>query len=191
MLLGNSLGGRVALEVALAAPERVAGLVLLSPAVAFRRLRQMVPVVRLLRPEAAVLPLPITRAMAQRAVRRMFSRPDRLTPQSYEAAAGEFVRVYRSRAHRIAFFAALRSIYLDDAFGTAGFWTRLPSLAPPALFIWGDRDRLVPSGFARHVVDALPQARSVVLPDCGHVPQFERPEQTHALVREFLATLQV
>jgi pimeloyl-ACP methyl ester carboxylesterase len=31
----------------------------------------------------------------------------------------------------------------------------------------------------------LPQARSVVLEDCGHVPQFEHPARTHALVREF------
>ncbi len=189
VLLGNSLGGRVALEVALAAPERVAGLVLLSPAVAFRRLRQFVPLVRLLRPEAAALPLPMTQGIAQRAVRGMFSRPDRLTPQSYDAAAGEFVRVYRSRRHRVAFFSALRSIYLDDAFGTEGFWTRLPALSAPALFVWGDRDRLVPAGFARHVVDAVPGAQSVVLPDCGHVPQFEQPTETHRLVREFLATL--
>ncbi|HVF18892.1 MAG TPA: alpha/beta fold hydrolase [Mycobacteriales bacterium] len=189
VLLGNSLGGRVALEVALDAPDRVAGLALLSPAVAFRRLRQFVPLVRLLRPEAAALPLPMTRGMAQRSLQRMFSRPDRLTPQSYEAAAGEFVRVYRSRAHRVAFFSAMRSIYLDDAFGTEGFWTRLPGLVPPALFVWGDRDRLVPAGFARHVVASVPHATSVVLPDCGHVPQFERPEQTHALVREFLETL--
>jgi pimeloyl-ACP methyl ester carboxylesterase len=53
--------------------------------------------------------------------------------------------------------------------------------------VWGDRDRLVPAGFARHVVDALPDTTSVVLPDCGHVPQFEHPELTMRLVREFLA----
>jgi pimeloyl-ACP methyl ester carboxylesterase/putative sterol carrier protein len=189
VLLGNSLGGRIALEVAMLAPERVGGLVLLSPAVAFRRLRQFVPLVRLLRPEAAGLPLPMTRGMAEVTLRAMFSRPDRLTRQSYDAAAGEFVRVYRSRRHRIAFFSALRSIYLDDAFGPHGFWHRLPDLEPPALFVWGDRDRLVPAGFARHTVAAVPHATSVVLEDCGHVPQFELPDATHALVREFLAEL--
>jgi pimeloyl-ACP methyl ester carboxylesterase/putative sterol carrier protein len=189
VLLGNSLGGRIALEVAMLAPERVTGLVLLAPAVAFRRLRQFVPLVRLLRPEAAALPVPMTRGMAETTLRAMFSRPDRLTPQSYDAAAGEFVRVYRSRRHRVAFFSSLRSIYLDDAFGDQGFWTRLSSLQPPALFVWGARDRLVPAGFARHIVDAVPHARSVVLDDCGHVPQFELPERTHALVREFLAGL--
>lgn len=186
VLLGNSLGGRIALEVAMLAPERVGGLVLLAPAVAFRKLRQLSPLVRLLRPEAAGLPIPMTRRMAEMMLRAMFSQPDRLTPQSFDAAAGEFVRVYRSRAHRIAFFRSLRSIYLDDAFGPHGFWHRVPDLEPPALFVWGARDRLVPAGFARHVVDAVPHATSVVLDDCGHVPQFELPDRTHALVRGFL-----
>jgi pimeloyl-ACP methyl ester carboxylesterase len=189
VLLGNSLGGRVALEVALLTPSRVRGVVLLAPAVAFRRLRQFVPAVRLTRPEAAVLPLPMTRGMARAGIRLMLSQPDRLTAQSYDAAAGEFTRVYRRPAYRVAFFSALRQIYLDDAFGREGFWGRLPSLEPPALFVWGRRDRLVPSGFARHVAAALPNAVSVVLDDCGHVPQFELPEATHAHVREFLTSL--
>lgn len=186
VLLGNSLGGRIALEIALLEPERVRALVLLAPAVAFRRFRQLVPAVRLARPEAAVLPLPMTRGMARVTIRRMFAQPHRLTAQSYDAAAGEFVRVYKRAAYRVAFFASLRQIYLDDAFGTEGFWSRLPSLRPPALFVWGERDRLVPAGFARHVADAVPHAVSLVLPDCGHVPQFELPERTHAEVRAFL-----
>ena len=189
VLLGNSLGGRVAMEVALLAPDRVRALVLLAPSMAFRRLRAFVPVVRLLRPEAAVLPLPMTRGMAETTLRAMFSQPDRLPPQGYDAAAGEFVRVYRSARHRMAFFAALRSIYLEDAFGAQGFWERLPGLQAPALFVWGERDRLVPAGFARHTVDAVPHAVSVVVPDCGHVPQFELPDRTHELVREFLGGL--
>jgi putative sterol carrier protein len=93
VLLGNSLGGRVALEVAMLEPDRVRGLVLLAPAVAFRRLRQFAPAVRLARPELAALPLPMTRGMARLTVRRMFAQPSRLTMQSYDAAAGEFVRV--------------------------------------------------------------------------------------------------
>ena len=137
----------------------------------------------------SVLPLPMTRTMARLSIRRMFAQPARLTAQSYDAAAGEFVRVYKRAAYRVAFFSSLRQIYLDDAFGDEGFWRRLPSLAPPALFVWGDRDRLVPAGFARHVAAALPSARSVVLADCGHVPQFELPERTHAEVRAFLTAL--
>jgi pimeloyl-ACP methyl ester carboxylesterase len=58
-------------------------------------------------------------------------------------------------------------------------------LEPPALFVWGLRDRLVPVAFARHVTDALPTAEHVEL-DCGHVPQLERPRETHAAIARFL-----
>ena len=44
----------------------------------------------------------------------------------------------------------------------------------------------MPIAFARHVAEALPQARHVEL-DCGHVPQVERPKQTHNAVASFLA----
>ena len=62
---------------------------------------------------------------------------------------------------------------------------RLRTLQPDALFVWGCRDRLVPIAFARHVADALPRARHREL-DCGHVPQVERPKQTHAALAAFL-----
>jgi pimeloyl-ACP methyl ester carboxylesterase len=186
-LLGNSLGGRVAIEGGLQMPDRVRGLVLLTPSPAFRKLRQFVPVVRLLRPELAVLPLPVGHARAVAGLRAMFAVPDRLRQSWYDAAADEFLRVMRDPRGRIAFFATIRQIYLEEAFGVNGFWERLPGLRPPALFVWGDRDRLVPHRFARHVVQALPGCRSVVLRNCGHVPQFELPGRTHRLIRSFLA----
>jgi pimeloyl-ACP methyl ester carboxylesterase len=54
------------------------------------------------------------------------------------------------------------------------------------LFVWGEHDWLVPPQFARHVAEALPKAKSVVIDDCGHVPQYEHPKQTHDLTRAFL-----
>jgi pimeloyl-ACP methyl ester carboxylesterase len=104
----------------------------------------------------------------------------------YEAAIDEFLRIFATPRGRMAFFSAARQIYLEEAYGEDGFWDRLPALSRPALFLWGDRDQLVPSGFARHVTEAVPGARSIVLEDCGHVPQFEHPELTHRLTREFL-----
>ena len=53
------------------------------------------------------------------------------------------------------------------------------------MFVWGRQDNLVPIGFRKHVERALPAARHVEL-DCGHVPQLEAPERTHAAIREFL-----
>lgn len=189
VVLGNSLGGRVALEAGLTHPHSVRGLVLLTPSPAFRRLRQLVPAVRLMRPELAHLPVRLNHRLVVESIRGMFSDPDRLSTAWYDAAADECVRVFRSRAHRVSFFSVARQIFLEDAHGRNGFWDRLANLEPPALFLWGDRDRLVPASFARHVTDALPRAHSVVLEDSGHVPQFEHPEATMALVRGFLAEL--
>jgi pimeloyl-ACP methyl ester carboxylesterase len=189
LLLGNSMGGRIALEAGLTHPRSVRGLALITPSPAFRRLRQLVPFVRLMRPELGRLPLPVSHRAVVEVVRTMFSQPDRLPAAWYDAAADECVRVLRSPAHRIALLACARQIFVEEAHGLHGFWDRLPGLEPPALFVWGDRDRLVPAGFARHVTDALPTARSVVLPDSGHVPQFEHPDETMRLVRGLVAEL--
>jgi pimeloyl-ACP methyl ester carboxylesterase len=189
VLIGNSLGGRTALEAALNSPYEVRGLVLLCPAVAFRRLRQLVPFVRLVPDEIAALPVRVPRRMAMRGLRGLFADPSRLPDPWYEAAMDEFVRVVTIRANRLAIFSALRHVYLDEPFGETGFWDRLPALKPPALFVWGEKDVLIPPGFARFVEEALPNGRSVVLDDCGHVPQFEHPEATVDLTREFLAGL--
>jgi pimeloyl-ACP methyl ester carboxylesterase/putative sterol carrier protein len=186
VLVGNSLGGRVAMECGLSHPESVRAVVLLAPSPAFRRLRQWVPLVRVASPELARLPLPVSHRLVVEGIRSMFSDPTRLPAAWYDAAADEAIRVLRVRSHRVAFFSAARQIYLEDAYGMHGFWHRLPGLVPPALFLWGDRDRLVPSSFARHVADSLPSAGQVVLEDCGHVPQFEHPEETMAMVRGFL-----
>lgn len=189
VLVGNSLGGRTSLEAALNSPYEVRGLVLLCPAVAFRKLRQLVPFVRLVPNEIASLPMRVPRRMAMRGLRRLFADPSRLPETWYDAAIDEFLRVFTVRANRLAIFSALRHIYLDEPFGESGFWDRLPALKPPALFLWGDRDALVPAGFARFVAEALPDAQSVVLEDCGHVPQFECREKTAELTRKFIAGL--
>lgn len=189
VLVGNSLGGRTSLEAGLNSPYEVRGLVLLCPAVAFRKLRQLVPFVRIVPDELAALPVRVPRRMAMRGLRNLFADPSRLPQAWYEAAIDEFVRVVSMRANRLATFSALRHIYLDEPFGETGFWDRLPQLKPPALFIWGDKDVLVPSGFARWVSEALPEATCMVLPDCGHVPQFEYPDLTARLTRDFIASL--
>ena len=114
----------------------------------------------------------------------------RLIPGADEGwtAAGvdEFLRAYLTPAGRAAFYAAARQIYLEEPHGEEGFWPRLRTLQPDALFIWGRRDKLVPIAFERHVADALPRARHLEL-DCGHVPQVELPKQTHAALAAFLS----
>lgn len=185
-LIGNSMGGRIALELAFTEPGRVRTLSLLAPAMAWRRRRELVPLVKLLRPELASIPHPLRMATVRAQFRSLFARPERLDPAAADIAAEEFCRTYRSRAGRVAFFAAARNIYLDEPHGHDGFWARLANLAVPALFIWGERDKLVPAGFARHVEEALPSASQVIIDDCGHVPQVELAERTNRLIREQL-----
>ena len=184
--VGNSMGGRVALEAGMEYPDLVDRMVLLTPSPAFIRNREFVRVVRILRPELALIPVPVTHRQVVRGIKSMFARPSRLQDAWYEAAADEFLRVFKTARGRIAFFSAARQIYLEEPHGDNGFWDRLPSMTRPALFVWGERDRLVPAGFAKHVVKALPKARSEVFDDCGHVPQYEMPRRTNRLIREFL-----
>lgn len=185
-LVGNSMGGRISVETALRAPERVDKVALLAPSSAFIRRREFERIVRFLRPELALVPLPLPRRQVVGSIRRLFHRPERLRDVWYESAADEFIRVFQKPRGRIAFFSAARQIYLEQPYGESGFWDRLPQLSRPALFIWGERDWLVPARFERHVERCLPQATSIVLEDCGHVPQYELPEETHRLVRDFL-----
>src|SRR5580765_7055619 len=102
VLIGNSLGGRTALEAALNRPEAVRGLVLLCPAVAFRKLRQLVPVVRLVPDEVARLPVRFPRTVALRGLRQLFADQSRLPVAYYEAAIDEFVRVVNNKNNRLA-----------------------------------------------------------------------------------------
>ena len=187
-LIGNSMGGRISLEVAMHAPDRVRSVTLLCPAVAFIKRREFVPIVRLLRPELGLVPHRLPHRLVVRSVRAMFSRPERLPASWYEAGADEFLRIFRTASGRAALYASMRNIYLDEPAGERGFWVRLERMGTPSMFLWGDRDRLVPAGFSRHVGRVLPDARNIVLEDCGHVPQFEHPETTHALVEGFLGS---
>jgi pimeloyl-ACP methyl ester carboxylesterase/putative sterol carrier protein len=179
-VIGNSLGGRVALEVGLRSPERVDRLALLAPSMAWRRKRPWAPALRLVRPELGVLPH-APRALVERVI-------DRAMPDGRDgwAAAGvdEFLRSFLTPRGRAAFYAAARQIYLEEPNGENGFWPRLRQLSVPALFIWGRRDTLVPLAFARHVTDAVPAAEHLEL-NCGHVPQMERPRETHAAIERF------
>jgi pimeloyl-ACP methyl ester carboxylesterase len=179
-LLGNSLGGRVALEVALREPERARRLALLAPSLAWLRNRPWAPALRLVRPELGLLPH-APRPVVERII-------ERAMPEAANgwAAAGidEFLRSFTTSRGRAAFYAAARQIYLEEPEGDDGFWPRLKQLEVPSLFIWGRRDGLVPLAFARHVTEAVPAAEHLEL-NCGHVPQMERPRETHAAIARF------
>jgi pimeloyl-ACP methyl ester carboxylesterase len=181
-LIGNSMGGRVAIEVGLRAHERVRKMVLLSPAMAWlrhdKRLKWLLqfPLPRL----GLIQPTP--RALVDPIVRRLVPSGD-----SGWVAAGvdEFLRSYCTAPGRFAFYESARNIFRDEPHGDEGFWRRLEGLSPETMFVWGTHDNLVPIAFMKHVERALPAATHLELP-CGHVPQLEASARTHEAVSSFL-----
>jgi pimeloyl-ACP methyl ester carboxylesterase len=185
-LVGNSMGGRVAIEVGLERPDRVGGLALLSPAVAFVR-RDWHWLVRFARPELGLLPHSLGRHRVEQQFWALFADRDLVDPQVADIVVDEFERIYHSAGARLAFLASARAIYLESPFGRNGFYPKLSQLQPPAMFVWCSHDRLIPERFRHHVEKWLPSAEQVVLDGCGHVPQVERPEHTNGLLERFFA----
>lgn len=178
-VVGHSLGGRVALEVGMEHAERAASLILMTPSLAWLAERPWTTLVRALRPELGALQL-APRPIVEGIVRRMIPGSDN---PWVAAGIDEFLRAYLTPRGRAAFYASLRNIYLEDP---DAFWRALRRLGPPALFIWGRHDGLVPIAFERHVREAVPGARHVEL-SSGHVPQLEVPKETNRAIAAFLA----
>ena len=180
-LVGNSMGGRVALEMGLIEPDRVDRMMLASPALAWLKRPPWAGALRFVRPELGLVQV-APRPVVERIVRSLLPGAD-----DGWAAAGvdEFLRSFLTPRGRAAFYASARNILLDEPGGENGFWARLSTVACDCLFIWGRHDTVVPVAFRRHVEKSLPSARHVVL-DCGHVPQVEAPHRTHHAMLQFL-----
>jgi len=179
---GNSMGGRIAIQLGMAAPERVDKLVLLAPSLAWLRQRGWRWLLQLPLPRLGYIQ-PTPRWAVEPVVRKLVPGGE----QGWTAAGiDEFLRAYLTPAGRFAFYECARNIYMEEPYGTDGFWTRMKKLRSDSLYVWGRQDQLVPISFKRHVERATPRARHVEL-DCGHVPQMEMPNATHEAMAEFLA----
>ncbi|MGH2684356.1 MAG: alpha/beta fold hydrolase, partial [Actinomycetota bacterium] len=178
-VIGNSMGGRIALEVAAEAPDRVEALVLLDPAAAglpfplYARLLGLLPI------GVGAVPVPWRKRLVVAGIRQLFADPDRLPRNAYLAGADEFIRIYRSGRARVALLSAMRGLMSDEP---EAFWDRAAATEARTLILWGQKDRLVPVRLGRQLARRMPDAELVVLPNVGHVPQFEVPEQTRELV---------
>jgi pimeloyl-ACP methyl ester carboxylesterase len=192
-LLGNSLGGTVALVVAATRPDLVRTLTLVSPAL---------PVLRP-RPSNAHLPALALPFAGQRLAARLgrfpveqrvratlalcWADPTRVPPQRVEEAMAEAERRARLDHESDAMLASLRSLLTAYVRPRAWPLWRLAELVrAPTLLVYGLADRLVDPRTSRRAARAMPQARLVLLPDSGHVSQMEHPEVVAGAVRRLL-----
>ncbi len=180
-LVGNSMGGFVAAEVAIRFPERADRLVLVSAAgISITHLRRM-PALTAMRVASAVG----SRAVA--ASRDVVTRPRlrHLTLQTIvrhptRLPADTTWELLRS-AGRPGFMPAMRALLEYD------FTERLAEIGCPTLIVWGDQDMLVPVEDASEFERRIRDARKVILEDTGHVPMVERPRAFNDYLMSFLS----
>jgi pimeloyl-ACP methyl ester carboxylesterase len=168
ILLGVSLGARVALEVALTAPDACGAVIAVAPYLPWRRHRMWLDLAWLLDPRlAAWLPLqvfwPVLRRLAAFMENAPYLRDDEL------AQAGARLIYYLScPATRTAFISAARELALDPTDGPQSLWARLARLTVPTAFVWCERDQLISLKFSAAATRACPHAAQVLLPCAGH-----------------------
>jgi 3-oxoadipate enol-lactonase len=182
LVMGMSLGARVALEAALLAPELFRGVVMLAAPLPKRERRWTLSGARLLSPELAMR-IPVDRAWPY--LKRLADRLEHGLAGGAEhdwftRASKRTIYYISCPATRRAFVSAARELALDPAFGPRGVWTRLGQLSIPAAFVWGDQDRLIRMKDVPLVVELVPHAFQIHVPCAGHFdngPHFRCLEQ--------------
>lgn len=184
-LVGNSLGGLVAIHLTLDQPHRVERLILVDSAGLGRTVGPLLPVetlnglgqtaIAMARAPGGPVALAALRAGA------LFAQPWRV-PAGWWT---DQVRLALSPRALEASVAAKRELF--DLLGQSHVVLhRLAEVAVPTLVVWGLFDLVVPVSHALAAVRRLPHGRLSVLPDCGHLPQVERPDEFARVVTAFL-----
>jgi pimeloyl-ACP methyl ester carboxylesterase len=184
-LLGNSLGGTVALGVAARRPELVRTLTLVSPAMPDRRpdprrmadarlALALVPGRIGLRARAGLAAMS-PRARAEQTVGICFGDPSVVPEHRLAEAADEVALRAGLEWAQEAGERTAKGMVASWWWG-ASPWAVAARVQAPTLVIWGNRDRLVSPRLAARTAATIPNARLVMLPGIGHVAQIEAPE---------------
>ena len=178
-LVGNSMGGEVALNVALANPQRVAGLILIDSA------GVAVPGGGSLAPAYVRLPF------VGRALMALALTSDKLVREGLEKSFFDDAKVTTERvAHyyqplktRGGQLAALRA---RTQWGQFPIEPELGKINARTLIIWGAEDSLIPLAAGRTMNSLIKNSKLVIFEKCGHLPQEEMPERVLDEVTKFI-----
>lgn len=173
-LIGQSLGGWIAAEYAVRWPEKVRGLVLVDAAGVRSDEAAMVDMWATRPPELADLMF----ADATHPLYQMMKLFDPENPPPAEVIV-PFYEAMQATA-RLGWNPYLHDPRLPG---------RLHRVTCPTLVVWGERDGLIPPEHGRRYAELIAGASLATIPDCGHLPLVERPDQAVAIVGEFLRRL--
>lgn len=182
ILVGNSAGGTVAMQTALAYPERVSALILVDPAV-----YNGGGAPSWIRP---LLATPQMRHLGPLVARQIQVRGPQLIEMAWHDPAKlqpETIALYKKPLQVDNWDKALWELTLASR--ASKLDKRLDELTLPILVITGDDDRIVPTADSIRLAGELPNASLVVIEAAGHVPHEEQPAEFMDAVREFLTTL--
>ncbi|MFZ6647390.1 alpha/beta fold hydrolase [Undibacterium sp. TJN25] len=178
ILGGNSLGGEIAWQVAVAAPQRVGKLILVD-AGGYAFTPKSVPVGFMIARMPGLNRLmewTLPRSMMEKSVRNVYGDASRVTPALVDRYEAMTLRQGNRRA------LGKRFGQLDGG-ASAG---KIKTLAVPTLILWGERDKLIPVENGVLFQRDIAGSKLVRFPELGHVPQEEDPAATVAVVQQFL-----
>ncbi|PZF98147.1 alpha/beta fold hydrolase [Micromonospora deserti] len=184
-LVGNSLGGAIAMRLAATEPDRVASLALVNSAGFGREVTILLRLLAL-RPLGRLLLRP-TRYGARRAELALFHDPAFATEERIAYALAVARQPYAARvmletAHSLGTFRGVSPQWREELLA------EVARLDIPTLIVWGDRDLILPAAHLDAARARLPRARTHLFTDCGHLPQIECAEEFHRLLLDFWAT---
>ena len=88
------------------------------------------------------------------------------------------------RGFKRALLSTLRNKTVD---GIPEVYQRLGKLDVRVLLLWGRNDQTLPLEQSRDILSAVPRAEFHVIEDCGHIPQYEKPDEVNPIIQQFLA----
>lgn len=166
ILLGNSMGGHVALEFAHKYPSKVKALVLTG--------------------SSGLLEYDFGSSFPKRKSREYLKERANLTfydDLADDVIVDEILDVVNSRKKLLSLLKLTRSTHSHN------MESMLPEIHQPTLLVWGKQDVVTPPKVALKFESLLPNAQLQWIDRCGHAPMMERPDQFSAIMKDFLSGL--